>query len=61
MELRVQIKNARTKAGLSQSQAAEAWGVKVKTLQKWERAETAPRGLALKALLEIIAKIEAQP
>lgn len=59
MNLPNQIKNARTKAGISQSQAAKTWGVKLDTLQAWEQGRNAPRGLALKALLEIIAKIEA--
>ena len=59
MELHVQIKNARKKAGLSQSQASKAWGVNVDTLQAWEQGRNTPRGLALKALTEILAKIEA--
>ena len=59
MNLQKQIQKARAKAGLSQSQAAKAWGVNLNTLQSWEQGIRAPKGLALKALLEIIAKIEA--
>lgn len=36
--------------GLSQSEAAPLLGVPVRTLQSWEQAERAPRGLALEAL-----------
>ena len=60
MNLPAQIKKARAKAGLSQSQAAKAWGVNAGTLRNWEQGICSPRGLALKALLEIISKIEAQ-
>lgn len=56
-ELRRKLKAARAKLGLSQSQAAKAWGVPLNTLQKWERDGATPRGLALKMLLEKLDSI----
>ena len=54
MELSTEIKEARAKLGLSQSQAAKVWEVPVQTLQKWEQGINKPRGLALKMLRSIL-------
>jgi DNA-binding transcriptional regulator YiaG len=51
-ELKGKLKAARAKLNLSQSQAAEAWGVPVRTLQGWERNQSTPRGFAFRALVE---------
>ncbi len=57
MDLATQIKVARTKLNLSQSQMAKAWGVPVRTLQQWEQAKQVPRGFALAKLREILDPI----
>lgn len=49
------IKGARNRLNLSQSQAAEEWGISKRTLQQWEQSRSSPRGLALKALESILA------
>ena len=54
MSLATEIKEARAKLGLSQSQAAKAWGIPVRTLQTWEQEQSSPRGLALKTLRQIL-------
>lgn len=51
-ELATKLKTAREKLGLSQSQAAKAWGISLKTLQAWEQDQRTPRGFALTALME---------
>lgn len=51
-ELANKLKEARRKLGLSQSQAAKAWGVPIKTLQAWEIDRNTPRGFTLKAINE---------
>lgn len=56
-ELQRKLKAAREKAGLSQSQASEAWGIPLKTLQQWEQDKATPRGLALKAINELLDAI----
>ena len=55
MSLATEIKEARAKLGLSQSQAAKAWGIPLATLQGWEQEYRQPRGLAMTKLREIIA------
>ena len=50
------LKDARSKLGLSQSKAAAAWGIPLKTLQAWEVDRNTPRGFALTALM---AKLDA--
>ena len=55
MELSTEIKDARRKLGLSQSQAAKAWDIPLSTLQDWEQGQHKPRGLALKTLRTILA------
>ena len=48
----VTIKAARKRLGMSQSQLAEALGVTVTTISRWERGERAPHmpGLIVKAV-----------
>ncbi len=48
------IQQARKKAGITQSQAAEAWGVQLRTLQAWEIGRRAPSGPNLAKLLPFI-------
>jgi putative transcriptional regulator len=48
------IKDARKKAGLSQAEAARAWGVEVRSLQDWEIGRRAPSGPNLAKLLPFI-------
>ncbi len=55
MEISDQLKQTRAKLGLSQSQAARAWGLNVHTLQTWEQGVRRPRGLALAQLQTILA------
>ena len=57
MDLANEIKAARTRLGLSQSQAAKTWSVPVRTLQQWEQAKQVPRGFALAKLREILDAI----
>lgn len=51
-ELANKLKAARTKLNLSQSQAAAAWGIPLKTLQAWEQDQRTPQGFALQVLTE---------
>lgn len=51
MDFSTQIKAARTRAGLSQSQAAEAWGVPKRSLQEWEQGASKPNAENLLKLL----------
>ena len=53
-ELRNKLKAAREKTGLSQSQAAKAWGIPLRTLISWENDQATPRGFALKAITELL-------
>ena len=53
-ELRNNLKAAREKIGLSQSQAAKAWGIPLRTLISWENDERTPHGFALKAITEML-------
>lgn len=54
------LKAARAKLGLSQSQAAKAWGVALSSLQDWEQGQHQPRGIGLKAIQEIVARINTE-
>lgn len=56
-ELRNRLKEARAKLGLSQSQAAKAWGIPKPTLVAWENDQRTPRGLALTMLMEKLDRI----
>jgi putative transcriptional regulator len=49
------IKQLRKQLGLTQTQFAGKIGVHLQTISRWERGETAPLGLAQKAL-ERLAK-----
>ena len=54
MSLATEIKEARARLGLSQSQAAKAWNIPLKTLQKWEQGIRMPQGLSLPMLRQIL-------
>lgn len=54
MALASQIKAARARLGLSQSQAAKAWGVPLRTLKSWEQDTRSPRGPTLTRLWPIL-------
>ena len=60
-ELRRKLKAAREKQGLSQSQAAAAWGISVRTLQNWEADHQTPQGLALTAINNLLDGILGSP
>jgi DNA-binding transcriptional regulator YiaG len=47
---------ARTKAGLSQKKAAQAWGFVHDTLCSWEQGERSPSGLYRAKLEKILKK-----
>ncbi|MBW7896502.1 MAG: helix-turn-helix domain-containing protein [Opitutaceae bacterium] len=53
MSLAQRIAAARKKLGISQSEAAQKWGLSVRTLQNWEIGHRQPRGFA-RAQLEIL-------
>jgi len=48
------IKRKRAREGLSQSQAAKAWGINVRILQYWEQGRHNPSGFARVALEKIL-------
>lgn len=49
------VKNIRTKIGMSQSEFASAFGISVSTLRHWERGDRTPHGPAL-VLLNVVSK-----
>lgn len=49
-----QLREARQRLGLSQSQAAKTWKVNLRTLQEWEQAKILPRGATLLRLLPLL-------
>ena len=49
-ELANKLKMAREKLGLSQAQAAQAWGIPKPTLIKWENDQRTPTGFSLTQL-----------
>jgi putative transcriptional regulator len=51
----VDVKNIRSKVGMSQSEFASAFGISVSTLRHWERGDRTPHGPAL-VLLNVVAK-----
>ena len=51
----VDVKNIRAKVGMSQSEFASAFGIRVSTLRHWERGDRTPHGPAL-VLLNVVAK-----
>lgn len=56
-ELADKLKAAREKLGLSQAQAAEAWGMPRRTLISWENDQRTPRGFALQQLNQMLDEI----
>lgn len=60
-ELRLKLKAARAKAGLSQSKAAKMWQVPLRTLIKWENDQSTPRGIGLVAINQILDSILSSP
>lgn len=59
-QLATKLKEARQKLGLSQSQAAKAWDIPIRSLQNWEQDQATPRGFALTALMERLDAILGQ-
>lgn len=51
----VDVKNLRSKIGMSQNEFASAFGISVSTLRHWERGDRTPHGPAL-VLLNVVAK-----
>jgi len=51
----VDVKNVRSKVGMSQSEFASAFGISISTLRHWERGDRTPHGPAL-VLLNVVAK-----
>ncbi len=51
----VDVKNIRTRIGMSQNEFASAFGISVSTLRHWERGDRTPQGPAL-VLLNVVAK-----
>jgi putative transcriptional regulator len=54
----VRLKAARQKEGLSQSEAAQKWGISKRTLQEWEQGRFEPRGLYRAHIETVLSKIE---
>jgi len=52
------LKAARQRDSLSQSQAAKAWGLKLKNLQNWEQGLAHPAG---SMLLELLPRLQPPP
>lgn len=52
-ELAQKVKTLRTRKGLSQEELAEKTGLNLRTIQRIENGETAPRGDSLKRLAEV--------
>ncbi len=51
----VDVKNIRSKMGMSQTEFASAFGISVSTLRHWERGDRVPHGPAL-VLLNVVEK-----
>jgi putative transcriptional regulator len=51
----VDVKEIRSKVGMSQNEFASAFGISVNTLRHWERGDRSPHGPAL-VLLNVVAK-----
>ncbi len=51
----IDVKNIRTKIGMTQNEFASAFGISVSTLRHWERGDRTPQGPAL-VLLNVVAK-----
>lgn len=52
------IKAARESLGLSQSEAAAKWNLRLQTLQQWEHGRREPRGLYRERIEKILSEIE---
>lgn len=61
MNLPQLLKDFRAARALTQDAAAEQLGVNLDTLQNWEAARNAPRGLALAFLLQKISPTSSAP
>lgn len=55
-----EIAALRNALGLSQTKFAERIGVDKGTVSRWERDETHPRGLALRALERLVGRAKAK-
>jgi len=55
------IKAARQRSGLSQSQAAAAWGIKLDALQGWEQGRNKPNAENLLKLLPTLQPAPPSP
>ncbi len=51
----IDVKNIRTKIGMTQNEFASKFGISVSTLRHWERGDRTPQGPAL-VLLNVVAK-----
>jgi putative transcriptional regulator len=51
----IDVKKARAKIGMSQTEFAAAFGISVSTLRHWERGDRTPQGPAL-VLLNVVSK-----
>ncbi len=51
----VDVKNIRSKMGMTQTEFASAFGISVSTLRHWERGDRVPHGPAL-VLLNVVNK-----
>ena len=51
----IDVKNVRSKMGMSQNEFASAFGISVSTLRHWERGDRSPQGPAL-VLLNVVEK-----
>lgn len=51
----VDVKNIRSKMGMTQTEFASAFGISVSTLRHWERGDRVPHGPAL-VLLNVVDK-----
>ncbi len=54
VDLASQIRGARERLNLSQSEAAQKWDIPLKTLQNWEQGRSFPRGKTLQRLWPIL-------
>lgn len=51
----IDVKNVRSKMGMTQTEFASAFGISVSTLRHWERGDRVPHGPAL-VLLNVVDK-----
>jgi len=51
----VDVKNIRSRMGMSQTEFASAFGISVSTLRHWERGDRVPQGAAL-VLLNVVER-----